>query len=184
MVRPVCLPHPIWSVFYVLAVLFSLSNTIGFEAIANIWEYFLGIHLSIQWRPILALWVHSIEHPMAPNTCPLGTLVSRILNIPLLLPDVEHEEVKFVMSKFGNALLVDKAGYMYYKTHGSKITDKIYWICCDRKKFKCFGRATTEGFYIVNKASKHNHASTQKKTRHEIEKIWKICENEVHSENK
>ena len=106
---------------------------------------------------------------MAPNTCPLGTLVSRILNIPLLLPDVEHEEVKFVMSKFGNALLVDKAGYMYYKTHGSKITDKIYWICCDRKKFKCFGRATTEGFYIVNKASKHNHATTQKKTR--IEKI-------------
>jgi len=78
--------------------------------------------------------------------------------------DVEHEEVKFVMSKFGNALLVDKAGYMYYKTHGSKITDKIYWICCDRKKFKCFGRATTEGFYIVNKASKHNHAATQKKT--------------------
>lgn len=78
--------------------------------------------------------------------------------------DVEHEEVKFVMSKFGNALLVDKAGYMYYKTHGSKITDKIYWICCDRKKFKCFGRATTEGFYIVNKASKHNHATTQKKT--------------------
>jgi len=76
--------------------------------------------------------------------------------------DVEHEEVKFVMSKFGNALLVDKAGYMYYKTHGSKITDKIYWICCDRKKFKCFGRATTEGFYIVNKASKHNHATTQK----------------------
>merc|ERR1711997_818831 len=76
--------------------------------------------------------------------------------------DVEHEEVKFVMSKFGNALLVDKAGYMYYKTHGSKITDKIYWICCDRKKFKCFGRATTEGFYIVNKASKHNHASTEK----------------------
>jgi len=79
--------------------------------------------------------------------------------------DVEHEEVKFVMSKFGNALLVDKAGYMYYKTHGSKITDKIYWICCDRKKFKCFGRATTEGFYIVNKASKHNHAATQKKTK-------------------
>merc|ERR1712037_734407 len=79
--------------------------------------------------------------------------------------DVEHEEVKFVMSKFGNALLVHKAGYMYYKTHGSKITDKIYWICCDRKKFKCFGRATTEGFYIVNKASKHNHAATQKKTK-------------------
>ena len=91
--------------------------------------------------------------------------------IHLLLPDEEHEEVKFVMSKFGNALLVDKAGYMYYKTHGSKITDKIYWICCDRKKFKCFGRATTEGFYIVNKASKHNHVSSQKKTRQEIEKI-------------
>ena len=105
---------------------------------------------SPQWRPLLALLVH---------------LFSRILNIPLLLPDVEHEEVKFVMSKFGNALLVDKAGYMYYKTHGSKITDKIYWICCDRKKFKCFGRATTEGFYIVNKASKHNHAATQKKTK-------------------
>ena len=69
------------------------------------------------------------------------------------------------MSKFGRNNLVDKAGYIYHNTHGTKKdTDKVYWICRDRRKFKCIGRATTKGLYIINKASKHNHASTQRAT--------------------
>ena len=85
--------------------------------------------------------------------------------IHLLLPDEEYEDVKFTMSKSGNALLVDKAGYMYHKVKNqrSKITDRINWICNDGNKFKCFAMARTEGVYIVDKASKHNHSVLKSK---------------------
>ena len=76
------------------------------------------------------------------------------------------------MGKFGSDLLVDKSGFMYHKIHevsGPKTSDKINWICYDRKEFKCLGRATTEGLYIVKKIPKHNHASTQKQSREKLE---------------
>ena len=96
------------------------------------------------------------NHPKIPWIYILFSL-SKLTN--LLIPDEEYEDVKFTMSKCGNALLVDKAGYMYHKVKNqrSKITDRINWICYDGKKFKCFGMAMTEGVHIINKASKHNH---------------------------
>ena len=67
---------------------------------------------------------------------------------------------------------MDKSGFMYYKTRqviGRQVGDKMNWICFDRKRFKCLGKATTEGLYIVKKVANHNHASTQKHSRQKLE---------------
>ena len=98
-----------------------------------------------------------------------------VFYIHLLLPDKEHEEVKFAISKSGKfgELLVDKSGFMYHKTT-LHVGDKIHWICYDRKQFKCFGRTTTEGNYIIKKVVNHNHASTQKQIREKLEQNMKV----------
>jgi len=61
-------------------------------------------------------------------------------------------------SKFGNALLVDKAGYAYRSSQ--KKDSKIYWRCRDSDKFKCGARAVTDGFYIMAFTNVHCHHPT------------------------
>lgn len=58
-------------------------------------------------------------------------------------------------SKFGNAVLVDKAGYVYRSRQ--KKESKIYWSCRDEAKFKCNARAITDGFYIMSMSGEHHH---------------------------
>ena len=83
------------------------------------------------------------------------------LDISNLFPD--HLDMgKFIQSKFGNAILMDKAGFVY-KTK-SKIGKKIYWICreSDKKQIdkssRCKARAiTTDGIHIKTWKNEHNH---------------------------
>ena len=57
------------------------------------------------------------------------------------------------MSKFENALLIDKTGYLYQKSDGNQAKTKIYWKCINNVKFKCRARANIEGFYITGSHS-------------------------------
>ena len=78
-----------------------------------------------------------------------------------------HEPVQFVRSKFGNALLMDKVGYLYQKSGENQAKTKIYWKCLNNSKsiqnskqktisYKCRARANTEGFYITGYHSSHH----------------------------
>ena len=77
------------------------------------------------------------------------------------------EPVQFVRSKFGNALLMDNAGYLYQKSGENQAKTKIYWKCLNNSKsiqnskqktipYKCRARANTEGFYITGYHSSHH----------------------------
>ena len=58
-------------------------------------------------------------------------------------------------SKYGNAVLVDKLGFIY-RSNLKKDT-KIYWKCRESEKFKCSARAITEGFYVMSWSGQHSH---------------------------
>lgn len=84
------------------------------------------------------------------------------LDFSNLFPD--HLEVgRFIQSKFGNALLMDKAGYVYKTSCRDKQGRKIYWICREYEKkqidksLKCKARATTDGIHIRGWSNEHNH---------------------------
>ena len=49
----------------------------------------------------------------------------------------EPEMGRFVESKFGNTLLLDKAGFVYLVKHKMKNSSKIHWACREFKKEKC-----------------------------------------------
>ena len=65
------------------------------------------------------------------------------------------EEAMFMKSKYGNAVLMDKAGYAY-RSNLKKET-KIYWRCLTSEKFKCPARAVTDGFQVMSWTGLHNH---------------------------
>ena len=69
------------------------------------------------------------------------------------------EEATFMKSKYGNALLVDKAGYVF-RTNLKK-ESKIYWRCRNYERFKCAARAVTEGFYVISWTGEHCHERPQ-----------------------
>ena len=73
-----------------------------------------------------------------------------------MFPDdvFEIQEAKFIKSEKGGVTLMDKADYIYYKQKVSG--PKIHWDCRQRKRLKCKGRASTQGFNII-KLSEHNH---------------------------
>ena len=66
------------------------------------------------------------------------------------------EEAMFMKSKYGNAVLMDKAGYAY-RSNLKKET-KIYWRCRNSEKFKCPARAVTDGFQVMSWTGLHNHS--------------------------
>jgi hypothetical protein len=82
-----------------------------------------------------------------------------------LLPD-QLEVGNFIKSKFGNALLLDKEGYVYKSNCKDKTGRKTYWICRDygNKNAKivdsCPARATTDGIYVKKWKGIHNHPPT------------------------
>ena len=55
----------------------------------------------------------------------------------------------FMKSKYGNAVLMDKSGYVYRSN--LKREAKIYWRCRNSEKFKCPARAVTDGFYVLSR---------------------------------
>ena len=63
-------------------------------------------------------------------------------------------------SKYGNAVLLDKAGYAY-RSNLKKET-KIYWRCRNYERFKCNARAVTDGFYVVSWNGEHSHVVPKK----------------------
>ena len=91
-----------------------------------------------------------------------------------LFPDSIRDEVQFVRSKFGNALLMDKTGYLYQKSGGNQAKTKIYWKCLNNVKFKCRARANIEGFYITGYHGSH-HPSCAPSDK---EKNWNIGSNQ------
>ena len=66
---------------------------------------------------------------------------------PLKTEDLEIG--RFIESKFGNSLLMDKAGYTYRANR--KRNSKIYWMCRENKirGLKCPAKAVTQGVYII-----------------------------------
>ena len=68
------------------------------------------------------------------------------------------DDAQFIVSRRGNAQLVDKAGYIYNKHHVPG--KKVWWKCVESKKKQfrdCKARATTEGFYITQYTNVHTH---------------------------
>ena len=65
------------------------------------------------------------------------------------------EEAIFMKSKYGNAVLTDKAGYMY--RCNLKKESRIYWRCRNSEKFKCNARAVTDGFHVTSWTNGHTH---------------------------
>ena len=68
----------------------------------------------------------------------------------------DREEAVFMRSKFGNAVLMDKLGYVYRSN--LKKESRMYWRCRDYERFKCNARAVTEGFYVTCWTGSHNHS--------------------------
>ena len=79
-----------------------------------------------------------------------------------LLPFVEKlEEAKFIESRNGKPMLLDRngQGFISHKKHGVR----TYWCCREYKKQRkrnqetCPARATTDGIYVKNWRFEHNH---------------------------
>ena len=77
-------------------------------------------------------------------------------------PETEVEvqdEAKFLKSTRDRPMLLDKAGYCYYKGKASTIhLSRITWACQRHREFKCPARCTTDGFHIVKYLHKHDHS--------------------------
>ena len=69
----------------------------------------------------------------------------------------DREEAVFMRSKFGNAVLMDKLGYVYRSN--LKKESHMYWRCRDYERFKCNAQAVTDGFYVMCWTGTHNHSS-------------------------
>ena len=85
------------------------------------------------------------------------------MNFSNLIPD-NLEVGRFIESKFGNALLMDKNGYVYKATKKSKSGRRINWVCRDYdrdKNNKCYAKATTDGIHIVEFHVDHSHPVTE-----------------------
>ena len=72
------------------------------------------------------------------------------------------EIARFVDSKFGNHMLVDKAGHIYQVNTRNPKGTKIYWICRQKQREKdptkkCNARATTTGIHVLAWTGEHNH---------------------------
>ena len=70
------------------------------------------------------------------------------------------DEAQFIKGSKGGPILVDKAGYIYYKAKNSKSdSKKIFWRCHRKRhqKYFCSARATTVGFHIVKYLNEHDH---------------------------
>ena len=63
-----------------------------------------------------------------------------------------------VKSKFGTTLLLDKLGFLYKINNKSKASGKIWWKCHKYNKFKCLGKAITDGPSILSWHGDHNHS--------------------------
>ena len=84
---------------------------------------------------------------------------SNLFADPLKTEDLEIG--RFIESKFGNSLLMDKAGYIYRANR--KRNSKIYWMCRENKirGLKCPAKAVTQGVYIIGLSEQHIHQPTE-----------------------
>ena len=77
-------------------------------------------------------------------------------------PETEVEvqdKAQFLKSTRDRPMLLDKAGYCYYKGKSSTIhLSRITWACTRHREFKCPARCTTDGFHIVKYLHKHDHS--------------------------
>ena len=72
------------------------------------------------------------------------------------------EMARFVDSKFGNHMLVDKAGHVYQLNSRNPKGTKIYWVCRQKQREKdpskrCNARAVTTGIHVLAWSGEHNH---------------------------
>ena len=72
------------------------------------------------------------------------------------------EEAKFIESKFGKPMLLDRNGQVFTCAQGYKQGVKNWWTCREymRKKGKpkkCPAKATTDGMNVVSWRYEHNH---------------------------
>ena len=67
------------------------------------------------------------------------------------------DDAQFIVSRRGNAQLVDKVGYIYNKHHVPG--KKVWWKCSEyhKKPFDCRARAKAEGCYITRYTNIHTH---------------------------
>ena len=96
------------------------------------------------------------------TTClEIAKIIARSIH-SYLLPFVEKlEEAKFIESRNGKPMLLDRngQGFTSEKKHGVS----TYWQCSESRKQsklnqeKCPARATTEGIYVKSWRCEHNH---------------------------
>ena len=73
------------------------------------------------------------------------------------------EQAKYIESKFGNPMLLDRNGQVFTANGGYKKGVKNWWRCREsmrRRKSnlkKCPAKATTDGMNIVTWRFEHNH---------------------------
>ena len=87
-----------------------------------------------------------------------------ILNIHILFLFVDNpEQAKYIVSRFGNPMLLDRNGQVFTTTQGYKKGDKNWWRCRESmrkrqsKLEKCPAKATTDEMNVVTWRYEHNH---------------------------
>ena len=65
------------------------------------------------------------------------------------------EVAKYVQTKYGNALLLDRNGYVYGRN--ARNGSKMYWCCRNKDKDACLARATTDDNYVTYWKGLHTH---------------------------
>ena len=116
-----------------------------------------SVQLQIEQEILVFILLHLVRYTRN-DRYKLGSLTFNIIEL-LSIPD-HLEKATFVRTKFGNAMLVDTAGFVY--NCNNKTKNKIFWKCRDYFKHKCTAKATTEGLYIAFKSGSHIHSPPEK----------------------
>ena len=76
----------------------------------------------------------------------------------------ESELARFVESKNGNPLLVDKKGHVFQTVRTNVDGTRIYWKCREYQRVQkrkgdnpCPGKAVTRGIHVLQWTGEHNH---------------------------
>ena len=67
----------------------------------------------------------------------------------------ELEKARFVESRTGNPMLLDKDGYIFFSNKKGK--NWTYWKCKETDSRKCPARAYTKDIYVAKWSNQHNH---------------------------
>ena len=84
----------------------------------------------------------------------------------------ESELARFVESKNGNPLLVDKKGHVFQTVRTNVDGTRIYWKCREYKRVKkhkgdkpCHAKAVTKGIHVLQWTEEHNHEVVEHQLR-------------------